>query len=199
MLSIVWIVSGIVILVTYLTRRYRAPRYYTQKFSRSCKYLDKTKIMTLKVPWHVKFSDYAPQGSITDKLTCWWFDRTDIDGKERFLIEVSPVTFSKVPINPMGRTGYSGMGLFPKYGPNKMIVTLVYSKTFGFLRAVYTKRGHLIYEGYIDHPMNTDNAWYEAEVYRVITDEAPIEDDKEEDWVHGLAQRIAGLKLTEVD
>ena len=103
------------------------------------------------------------------------------------------MTFSRVPMNPMVRTGYSGMGLFPKYGPNQMIVTLVYSKTFGFLRAVYTKRGDCIYRGYIDHPMNTDNAWYEAEVYSVITDESPIEDDKEEDWVRSLARRMAGL------
>jgi hypothetical protein len=192
MFSIIWIVSGVLLLVMFLKRRYKAPRYTTQKFSRSCKYLVKTDIMTLKVPWHVQVLDYTPQGSTADSFTWWWFDTTYIDGKKKFLIEVSPVTFSRVPINPMGRTGYSGMGLFPKYGPTHMIMTLVYSKTFGFLRAVYTKRGDLIYQGYIDHPMNTDNAWYEAEVYSVITDESPIENDQEEDWVLSLAQRMSG-------
>lgn len=147
-----------------LRRRYKMQRYSTQKFSRRCDYMKKNAVSPLKVPWNVKYHDYNPLGEVNKKMF-WWFHLTRVDGGIRFLIEVSPFMFSRVPVNPFGRTGIVGKGLFPHYGPNNMILTIVWSKTFGFLNIVYLKKGKLLHMGYLDHPMNTDNAWVEASIY----------------------------------
>jgi len=148
----------------YVLRRYRMQRYSTQKFSRKCDYMEKTAVLPLMVPWSVKYHDYSPLGEVNE-TKFWWFNLTRVDGGIRFLFEVSPYTFRRVPVNPFGRTGVVGKGLFPKYGPNKMILTIVWSKTAGFLKLVYLKKGKILYTGYLDHPMNTDNAWVEARIY----------------------------------
>ncbi len=154
------------------TRRYKPPCYSTQKQSRNCKYFRKSPVMPLQVPWKIKMNQYTPeQLNNSNEFSFWWFRNCNIDGKVRLLAEVSPFMFSLVPFNPLGRTGACGKGLFPNYGPNKLILTLVWSRTFGFLRVVYLKRGEFLYAGYVDHPMNTDNAWYEAEFYSLVVDE----------------------------
>lgn len=148
----------------YVLRRYKIQRYSTQKFSRRCDYMDKSAVAPLMVPWRVKHNDYNPLGEVNE-TKFWWFHLTRVDGGIRFLIEVCPFTFHHVPVNPFGRTGIIGKGLFPHYGPNNMTLTIVWSKTIGFLKLVYLKKGKFWYTGYLDHPMNTDNAWVEATIY----------------------------------
>ena len=173
----IWSFVSVVILFTaYICRRYRCQVYSTQRFSRQCDYMEKTKLAPLKVPWSVKYKGYEPLGEINESMF-WWFNLTSIDGKIRFLFEVSPYTFCRVPFNPFGRTGVIGKGLFPRSGPNNMIITIVWSKTLGFLKMLYLQKGELLYSGYLDHPMNTDNAWVEATVYYF-----EVEDD------HGLKE-----------
>lgn len=159
-----WVSLSVVLLFCYSLRRYRVPRYATQKFSRRCEYIKRTAVAPLKVPWSVANKDYDPMGQIKD-TTFWWFNLTHIDGGTRFLIEISPFTFSKVPFNPFGRTGVSGKGMFPHYGPNNMIMTIVWSRFLGFCKIIFAKKGKFLYRGYVDHPFNTDNAWVEADYY----------------------------------
>jgi hypothetical protein len=132
----------------------------------------RTAVQPLRVPWTVKYKDYDPQGKVKD-TSFWWFNLTHIDGSTRFLVEVSPFTFSKVPFNPFGRTGASGKGVFPHHGPNIMIITIVWSRSLGFLKMIFVKKGTFLYRGYVDHPMNTDNAWVEAVLYYYEVKEYP--------------------------
>ena len=150
--------------VAYLLRRYRSQKYSTQKFSRRCDYMEKSQLSPLKVSWNVKYEEYKPKGRI-DETRLWWFDLTRVDGKIRFLVEVSPYIFCRVPYNPFGRTGVVGKGLFPRTGPHNMTMTIIWSRTLGFLKLAYIKKGKLLYMGYLDHPMNTDNAWIDAAIY----------------------------------
>lgn len=150
----------------YVVRRYRTPSYHTHKFSRNTMYMNKSLISPLKVSWLVKFEDYRPLGSPCEqKNLSWWFQTTRVDGRTRFLVEVSPHSFSFVPINPIGRTGVIGKGLFPKLGPNNICITVVWSRKQGLLNMAYVKEGKHVYTGYLDHPLNTDHAWVEADVY----------------------------------
>ena len=177
-----WVFVSAALLVGYVLRRYKTQRYSTQKFSRRCDYMEKTSVAPLKVPWSVKYNDYNPTGEIND-LRFWWFNLTRVDGDIRFLIEVSPYTFCRVPFNPFGRTGVVGKGLFPHCGPNNMILTIVWSKSLGFLKVVYLKKGKFLYTGYLDHPMNTDNAWVEATIYYFEVQEYPGIKEKIPEWL----------------
>lgn len=182
----------ICIVVAVVARRYKSPRYSTQRFSRRCDYMQKCQITPLKVPWCVTHKDYRPFGQISKVSPFWWFHLTQIDGCLRFLVEVSPYMFCRVPFNPFGRTGIIGKGLFPRFGPNHMIITIVWSRTFGFLKMVYLKKGKFLYRGYIDHPMNTDNAWVEADIYSLeIMSKEPLEEKETcEEWLKVFVQRV---------
>jgi len=159
-----WEFVSAAVCLGYVFRRYKIPRYSTQKFSRRSDYMEKAAVAPLKVPWNVKHDEYNPLGEVKE-TNIWWFHLTRVDGGIRFLVEVSPYTFCRVPVNPFGRTGIIGKGLFPHYGPNNMTLTIIYSKTVGFLKLLYLKQGKFLYTGYLDHPMNTDNAWVEATIY----------------------------------
>lgn len=177
-------------------RRFRPPPYTTQKYSRMSLAFTKTHVPALLVPWSVKHASYAPvvipaaayngehdhhqedtvPSSWFRDAFCfvphWWFWTTRADGTLRFLAEVSPVLFSRMPTNPYGRTGCSGRGQLPHLGPNPMVYTVVVSPSSGkCTRVLYRKEGKLAFRGYLDHPFNTDNAWVEAEVY--VTTEPP--------------------------
>lgn len=159
-----WVFVSAALFVGYILRRYKAVIYSTQKHSRRCDYIKKNAVVPLKVPWTVRYNDYSPIGEINETMF-WWFHLTRVDGGIRFLVEVSPYTFCRVPFNPLGRTGAVGKGLFPHYGPNNMTLTIVWSKYSGFLKYIPFKKGKFLYMGYLDHPMNTDNAWIEAIIY----------------------------------
>lgn len=55
--------------------------------------------------------------------------------------------------NPGGRTGVRGRGALEKYGPNPVEFRLGPERKF------------LILHGYVDHPVNTDNAWLHGSIY----------------------------------
>ncbi len=175
----------------YVLRRYKIQRYSTQKFSRRCDYMEKTAVAPLKVPWRVKYHDYNPLGEVNE-TKFWWFNLTRVDGGIRFLIEVSPYMFCRVPVNPFGRTGIVGKGLFPHYGPNNMILTIVWSKTVGFLKLVYLKKGTFLYTGYFDHPMNTDNAWIEASIYYYELQEYDGMKEQCPEWLNSFVKEFEG-------
>ena len=160
-----WVFVSAALFTGYILRRFKTQRYSTQKFSRRCDYMEKTAVPPLKVPWMIKYNDYNPLGEMNEMIWFWWFNLTRVDGCIRLLVEVSPYTFSRVPFNPFGRTGVLGKGLFPHFGPNNMILTIIWSKSLGFVKMVYLKKGNFLYTGYLDHPMNTDNAWVEASIY----------------------------------
>ena len=174
---------------SYIYRRYRLQRYSTQTFSRRSDLIEKAQLPPLKIPWNVKYPDYKPLGEISE-TRFWWLDLTFIDGRMRFLIEVSPFTFCRVPFNPFGRTGVQGKGLLPYFGPNSMIITIFWSPNKGFLKMIYLKRGCLLYRGYLDHPMNTDNAWIEASIYSLEVQDFP-ESFAEEcpDWLESITKK----------
>ena len=188
MFQIMWLVSA-VLFVCYAFRRYRVPRFTTQKFSRRCEYLKKAAVAPLKVPWNVDYQDYNPLGAIKD-TGFWWFYLTRIDGCTRFLIEISPFTFSKVPFNPFGRTGVSGKGVFPHYGPNNMVLTIVWSRSLGFLKIIFKKKGNILYTGYVDHPLNTDNAWIEANIYYYELQEYPGLKEDCPEWLTAFVKDV---------
>ncbi len=178
------------VMICYVLRRYKTQRYSTQKFSRKCDYMEKTSLAPLKVPWNVKYDEYNPMGEINE-ATFWWFNITRIDGGMRFLFEVSPYIFRKVPFNPFGRTGVVGKGLFQHFGPNNMVLTIIWSKTLGFLRLVYLKKGKFLYHGYLDHPMNTDNAWVEATIYYLEVQEYPGIKEECPEWLTTFVKTIS--------
>ena len=159
-----WVFFSAALFVGYVLRRYKVQRYSTQKFSRRCDCIKKTAVVPLKVPWIVKHNDYNPLGDAKETMF-WWFHLTRVDGSIRFLVEVSPYMFCRVPFNPFGRTGVVGKGLFAYCGPNNITLTIICCKSLGFLKVVYLKKGKLLYTGYLDHPMNTANAWFEATIY----------------------------------
>ena len=145
-------------------RRFQTPRYSSQKFSRSNQFLLRSTVPPLKVPWSVPYTDYAPvKYETTDHP--WWFRTTRLDGKVRLLVEVSARLFTKMPINPYGRTGATGKGALLHSGPNKITLTVFWSSTGGYAGESSGKLGKRIHHGYVDHPLNTDNAWIEAEVF----------------------------------
>lgn len=178
MWRIMFLTLVLTILSVYVTRRYKCKNYSTQKYSRRCDYMQKSQVSPLKVPWKVRYDGYDPLGEEDARVSCWWFRLTFVDGRMRFLVEVSPYVFCRAPYNPLGRTGVMGNGLFPQCGPNYMIMTILWSDTLGFLKLINGKEGVHLYRGYVDHPMNTDNAWVEADIYYVTVGHfsEPIDD-----------------------
>lgn len=154
----------------YLLLRYRRPLYTTQKFSRTTWYEQKSEVPTLKVPWSVKYDNYTPTLS-TRHTSCpfWWFHLTYIDGRPRLLCEVSPYLFRTLPTNPYGRTGITGIGCLSCMGGNTLVCTVLTTLAGKVIKVLNDKQGHCIYRGYADHPLNTDNAWVEAVVFKNIS------------------------------
>lgn len=185
-----WLVVSATLCLCYVLRRYRNNQYFTQRFSRKCDYIQKAAVAPLKVPWGVKYCDYRPLGEIKETLF-WWFNLTRVDGTVRFLIEVSPYTFCRVPVNPLGRTGVVGKGLLPHYGPNRMTLTILWSKTLGFLKVVYSKKGTLLFTGYLDHAMNTDNAWIEATIYLYEVVDYPGKTEVCPEWLISFVKELS--------
>jgi hypothetical protein len=187
-----WTIVSLTVIGVHFFRRYKTQNYATQKFSRRNDYMRKTEFSPLKVNWNVKFEDYKPLGKI--RVTrFWWFDRTNIDGKKRLLIEVSPYTFCCAPFNPFGRTGIIGEGLFPHTGPNYQIFTIVWSRTLGFLKMMHVRKGNFFSQGYLDHPLNTDNAWIEADIYHLEVQEFVGHPETCPEWLQTSFQQIQML------
>ena len=198
-----------IIAVCYcFARRYKPPKYSIQKHSRSSLYMQKKSVAPRDVPWVVRLHNYTPIVRENENELClwWWFRKTRIDGRRRFLLEISPDSFSRMPTNPFGRTGLAGRGKLALTGPNVITMTIIWSKLLGFMRIAYTKKGEHIYTGYIDHPMNTDNAWIEAEVYIFLDQDRAratpfiYEDRRPEPWLMPVINEfvypyIDGLKL----
>ena len=189
-----WIVVSVIVISFYFWRKYKPQKYSTQKYSRWCDYIEKTQLTPLKVPWNVHYEDYTPLGEI-DENYIWWFNLTFIDGRARFLIEVSPYTFRGVPVNPLGRTGVIGRGLFSHSGPYSVLITISWSKISGFLSMSFTKGDNFLYRGYLDHPMNTDNAWMEATIYYTVKDtqlqDTPVFIDRCPEWLKMFVKEVS--------
>lgn len=170
----------------WFLRRYKIPAYSTQKFSRSDTLMNKTIVLPLRVPWKVKFDDYNPIRTEDHKFNLWWFKLCFTDGRTRLLCETSAFLFAYVPYNPLGRTGVSGRGILKYWGPNRVDVVVCMNKNNHKVNIFYKKTkapadAALIHSGYIDHPANTDNAWFEGNiyVYKVRRDDL-VEDAKED-------------------
>lgn len=158
--------------VALLVRRYKLPKYSIQKFSRCTSLINRTIIPPLRVPWKVKFDNYDPVRTERHEFHFWWFKLCFTDGRTRLLCETSAFLFARVPYNPFGRTGVSGRGIFKYWGPNRFDVVVYTNKNnhIGIVKKFYHKvktlRNYsLIHSGYIDHPANTDNAWFEGNIY----------------------------------
>ena len=163
-----------------LVRRYRPPPYSTQRFSRTrIGSVMKSTVPPLKVPWTVAHPTYSPVCTgPTVPHEFWWFNRTFIDGRLRFLCEISPRLLTALPINPYGRTGATGLGTLQHMGANSVVFTVLRTSN-GFVAQPHPTqktrppvRGTLIWRGYVDHPYNTDNAWVEGSIYIVEAAEA---------------------------
>lgn len=179
-----------VIVCVWICRRYRSERYFTQKYSRRCDYVKKAKLSALRVPWSVAYPEYKPLGTIGTG-SFWWFNLSYIDGHARFLVEVSPYIFCSVPFNPLGRTGAVGKGVFPHTGVNSIILTIVWSRSLGFLKMLAFQKGTLMYRGYLDHPMNTDNAWVEASIYKFEVQDYSGVTEKCPEWLEMFVKELS--------
>lgn len=180
-----YVITTTAIIYWFFFRRFQPPRYPAQKFSRSGQFLARSAVPPLRVSWSVAFTDYTPinNGALTE---FWWFRKTKLDGKVRFLIEVSSKIFSKMPVNPYGRTGATGNGLLTRLGPNEITITVMWSRTQGYLRKSNVAFGKMIFCGYVDHPLNTDNAWIEAQIFINEVDmpqDWPYEKEEPEPWL----------------
>lgn len=185
-----WTTAALIAIL--VCRRYRPSRYSTQRFSRRGDYIEKSEVSPLKVPWSVRYESYSPRGNPHGFFPFWWLYPTFADGRRRCLVEVSPYILTPVPWNPFGRTGVVGKGLFAQYGPNRMTVTVYWSATLGFLKMAYLGAGRRLHRGYVDHPLNTDNAWVEADIRHVeLQDFAGVTEDCEE-W---LRPYLKGLHI----
>ncbi len=182
--------SCLATLLVCLWRRYRPPKYSTQKLSRSSELIERAPIEVLKVPWTVKHMSYAPLGTIDDSCPLWWFYPTIIDGRTRLLIEVSPFTMRSVPSNPFGRTGAVGKGRLKQYGPNHMSLTVFWSRPGGVHKVCAVKSGLPLYRGYVDHPLNTDNAWVEADIHHVEVHDCFGARESCEEWLQVILRRF---------
>ncbi|CDW52076.1 Transient receptor potential cation channel, subf amily M, member 2 isoform LF-TRPM2 [Trichuris trichiura] len=84
------------------------------------------------------------------------------------------VTKSNVPLNPIGRTGLSGRGLLPRYGPNHLVI-LILKRISVCEQYAVTKDGAFhdievfpsLYWGVAIDNRNTDNAWVEQIVWKI--------------------------------
>ena len=145
-------------------RAFRVPRHFAQRYSRDDWMQQRSRVRASLVPWRVRHPDYRPVISGAPAADFWWFRRTFADGTCRFLFEVSPKTFALMPTNPYGRTGCRGLGKLKRPGGNFVRFTVIRSPLQSFIRLVEDGGGFQIYTGYIDHPLNTDNAWLEGTV-----------------------------------
>ncbi|CAF3369287.1 unnamed protein product [Rotaria socialis] len=113
--------------------------------------------------WNISFSDYQPLNFSLKK--------------RKNLNQNSTIK------NPYGRTGLSGQSLFDNYGPNRYIISLIITektnKKFILLnknkfdkwelpKTKKLKKKNIHYHTldvcYLDHPLNTDDAWTEVEI-----------------------------------
>ena len=92
-----------------------------------------------------------------------------------------------MPYNPFGRTGASGRGILKHWGPNQINIVVFINSTnnIGAVNTFYhnfeaNKITYLIHSGYIDHPANTDNAWFEGNIY--ACKKSDLTEDVKEDY-----------------
>ncbi|CAG2212783.1 NUDT9 [Mytilus edulis] len=112
------------------------------------------------------------------EITKW----NEIDGKvSRVSFEGKYEVVDGLPLNPVGRTGIKHRGCLGRWGPNHAadpIVTRIWRRSNEFIRKCQKKKrrrcdkiedflshGDKVYEGYVDDPRNTDNAWMETTAY----------------------------------
>ena len=158
------LLGGALLYALRSSRAFRVPRHFAQRYSRDDWMQQRSRVRASLVPWRVRHPDYRPVISGAPAADFWWFRRTFADGTCRFLFEVSPRTFALMPTNPYGRTGCRGLGKLKHLGGNFVRFTVVRSPLQSFIRLVEDGGGFQIYRGYIDHPLNTDNAWLEGTV-----------------------------------
>jgi hypothetical protein len=170
--NVAFVAAVAIVAVGVAARRFKRPLYPMQKFSRSRQYFKKAEVLPLRVPWTVRYSDYAPvETERTDQPLPWWFRASRADGRRRFLCETSAFLFARVPYNPYGRTGASGRGVLKHWGPNRITVVVFMNRDnhMGRVSVAYdvvpVSGARLLHAGYVDHPANTDNAWLEGCVY----------------------------------
>lgn len=181
-----YIIAVTVPLVLLYRRRFKRPLYSTQKFSRSNEYFQKRHLAPLKAPWNVRIQDYNPIQTERLPIQAWWFRCCNTDGKARMLFEVSPYSFTKVPYNPLGRTGAEGRGVLKYWGANyiKVVVSLNKNNHIGRVEMgkniTVDNTCEIIHRGYIDHPANTDNAWIEGDVF--VNKEITLFDDLRDEY-----------------
>jgi hypothetical protein len=173
----------------WLFRRFRPPRYSVQKWARTSRLLRRVEVIPLCVPWSVQLDSYTPATCNLDGLYFWWFRLSRMDGRLRFLVEVCPYPFSRLPHNPHGRTGTSGRGVLGRYGANNCPVTVDWSPILGFVRVhdchLVSKEKRVFY-GFCDHPLNTDNAWVEADIRVRIVDDCDGTRYPCPPWLHDI-------------
>lgn len=184
-------------------------------------YPDRYEIPESFVSWDIPFENYNPPYYVapqviendSDKKLGGWADPEDVE-KVRKIRSITSYEGEVLydqngrPLNPRGRTGVSGRGLWGKWGPNYAadpIVTRLNSQT-GKLEIILIRRkdtgewalpggmvdagervsrtlerelgeesgvninfesAEKVYEGYVDDPRNTDNAWGETSAYHL--------------------------------
>lgn len=168
-----WLYIGSTLLIVAL-RYYKPPPYTLQSRARRDVCSPRSKFMGLYTPWSVDFLTYKPTTfppSDDSVRLFWWLQPTFIDSRLRLLCEVCPSFFSHQPKNPYGRTGLCGRGRLKDFGPNWLVMyvhqltnTHEYQVQTSWCQSFLTVLQHrnYTYRGYIDHPMNTDNAWVET-------------------------------------
>lgn len=102
--------------------------------------------------------------------------------------------------NPYGRTGLLGQSLFDKYGPNRFIISLIITektnKKFILLKKNQYNKWELpktkylkknihysrLDRAYLDHPLNTDDAWIEVDVILIKTNSLYKDFHEKQTW-----------------